>query len=641
MQTINILSPHVADLIAAGEVVERPASVVKELMENAIDAGAFNITLELKKGGLTYIRITDDGCGMSPEDAGVCFVRHATSKIKDEFGLEAIGTLGFRGEALAAISAVSRIELQTKPKSSDVGIFMSVEAGDIQDMRETGCPNGSTMTVRDLFFNTPARLKFMKSDRSEAQACIQTALKCALSHPEVSVRCIHDGKEEFFTPGDGKLLSTSYAIFGRENAKSLLPCEGENEGISVSGLISSPSGGRGNRAMQYFFVNGRWIRSLALQAAVEQAYKNSLLVGKFPACVLHISLSNASVDVNVHPTKAEVKFSDEKRVFECIYYAVLSSLNEEKRVPEVLVSPKTESLIKENGHTPDTAPEVPQKAKTYTPPVSPKPQNFSSAKPYEITPQTQFTIQLNDFTAPIKPAVKKEVTEKVAEEIVVEKAVEISENPEKPTAEIIETPKIPEPIIEEKPEPIVEQISLPDYKIVGEAMCTYILVECGEELIFIDKHAAHERSIFDSLKQKNMTPMSQTLLEPLVFTPTGDFVEALEEKMSKLENLGFEIEEFGEKEFIIRAIPEIIDRTEALATVEEICENGSEELTDHIFHTMACKAAVKAGRNIQRAEQEEIVKLVLSGKVKYCPHGRPVSFSITKKELDKKSKRVV
>ncbi len=665
LQTINVLSPHVADLIAAGEVVERPASVVKELMENSIDAGAFNITLELKKGGLTYIRITDDGCGMSPEDAGVCFIRHATSKLKDEFGLEAIGTLGFRGEALAAISAVSRIELRSRPKSSDTGIFMSVESGDIMEMYETGCQKGTSMIVRDLFFNTPARLKFMKSDRAEASACVQTAMKCALSHPEVSVRCIHDGKEEFFTPGDGDLLSASYAIFGRESAKSLLPCESENDSVSVKGLVSSPSGGRGNRAMQFFFVNGRWIRSLALQTAVEQAFKNSLLVGKFPACVLHLTISNAAVDVNVHPTKAEVKFSDEKKVFECIYYAVLSALSAERRVPEARVSPKTESLIRENVKTPDIAPSTPQSTKSYAIPASPKPQYNASAKLYEVAPQSQMKLELNDFTAQKGDlSIPKAVTEnfkqveiiKSVAETKIEKPIEIEKKYSPQTVNVpqeiveIKAPKIEATVVEvpiveiieeTKTEEIPEALTLPDYKIIGEALCTYIIAECEGELVFIDKHAAHERSIFDALKLRGMTPMSQSLLEPIVFTPSGEFAETMEEKMKKLENLGFEIEEFGDREMIIRAIPEIIDRAEALATVEEVCENDSEELTDHILHIMACKAAIKAGRNIQRQEQEEIVKLVLSGKVKYCPHGRPVSFTMTKKELDKQCKRIV
>ena len=331
MAEINILSPHVADMIAAGEVVERPASVVKELMENAFDAGAHAVTVEIKNGGATSIRVADDGCGMAPEDAGIAFLRHATSKLKDEHGLEAIGTMGFRGEALAAISAVSEVELSTKRRGDDSGTAMTLTAGEIQDMGETGCPDGSVFTVRNLFFNTPARLKFLKSDRAEASACVQTALRCALGRPEISVRLIRDGQEEFFSPGDGRGESAVYSLLGRELAKDLLPCEGEDADLRVHGYVSSPAAGRGSRAAQYFYCNGRYIRSQLLQSAVEQAYKNSLLVGRFPACVLWLELSNAAVDVNVHPAKTEVKFSQEKRIFDLVYHAVLSTLSREDR----------------------------------------------------------------------------------------------------------------------------------------------------------------------------------------------------------------------------------------------------------------------------------------------------------------------
>ena len=331
MSEINILSPHVADMIAAGEVVERPASVIKELMENAFDAGAHSVTVEIRDGGATYIRVQDDGKGMAPEDAGVAFLRHATSKLHDEHGLEAIGTMGFRGEALAAISAVSEVELLTRQRGAPAGTRVTLTAGDIQDMGETGCPEGTVMLVRSVFFNTPARLKFLKSDRAEASACVQTALRCALGRPEVSVRFLRDGKEEFFSPGDGKEASCVYALLGRDTAKDLLPISLRDEDMSVSGFVSSPSAGRGNRGAQFFFCNGRYIRSALLQSAVEQAYKNTLLTGRFPACVVYLKLSNAAVDVNVHPAKTEVKFSQEKRVFDLVYHAALAALTQEDR----------------------------------------------------------------------------------------------------------------------------------------------------------------------------------------------------------------------------------------------------------------------------------------------------------------------
>ena len=335
MSEINILSPHVADLIAAGEVVERPASVIKELLENSFDAGASNITIELKGGGMTYIRVTDDGNGMLPEDAGLCFLRHATSKLHDERGLESIGTMGFRGEALAAIASVSRVELLTRKKGTDIGTRVMLEAGDILEMTPHGCPEGTTLIIRDLFYNTPARLKFMKTDRTEGSACTALALRCALGRPEVSVRLIKDGEEEFFSPGDGKLGSCTYSLLGREAAKELIECESSDEGISISGFVGSPKAGHGNRTKQFFFCNGRCIKSQLMQAAVEQAYKNTMLVGRYPACVIYLGLSTGAVDVNVHPAKTEVKFRDEKKIFDAVYYAARSAIEAESGTAEI------------------------------------------------------------------------------------------------------------------------------------------------------------------------------------------------------------------------------------------------------------------------------------------------------------------
>ena len=345
MTRINILPPLVADMIAAGEVVERPASVIKELMENSFDAGASKVTVEFKSGGATYIKITDDGCGMSPEDAGIAFTRHATSKLHDEKGLEAIGTMGFRGEALAAIAAVSRIELITREKGAAEGVRVVVQAGDIIDMSPIGCPEGTSITVRDIFHNTPARLKFLKSDRSEASACISAALHCALGRPEVSVRLKRDGEEVFFTPGDGREESAVYALLGRETARGMLPVSGKGESMAVTGFTSSPAFGRGNRANQHFYCNGRYIKSVLLQSAVEQAYRNTLLTGKFPSCVLYLELSRGAVDVNVHPAKTEVKFSDEKKVFDLVYQTVRACLEAEEKPIEITLSEGTRRAV--------------------------------------------------------------------------------------------------------------------------------------------------------------------------------------------------------------------------------------------------------------------------------------------------------
>ena len=356
MSEINILSPHVADLIAAGEVVDRPASVVKELMENSFDAGARTVTVEIRNGGATYIRVTDDGKGMSPEDAGIAFLRHATSKLQNERGLESIGTFGFRGEALAAVSAVSRIEMTTRQTGADHGVRMTLTAGDIQEMYETGCPEGTTMIIRDLFFNTPARLKFLKSDRTEGSACVQAAMKCALGRPDISVRCIKDGKEEFFSPGDGKLESCVYHLLGRDMAKSMIECDPVDEFVRVRGFVSSPAEGRGNRTAQYFFVNGRAVKSPLIQKGLEMAYRNRLLTGRFPYCVLYVEIPFGSVDVNVHPTKAEVKFSNEKTVYDAVYYTCLEAVNRENRLKEEkereIYWKKNDDFFNKNGHYP-------------------------------------------------------------------------------------------------------------------------------------------------------------------------------------------------------------------------------------------------------------------------------------------------
>lgn len=642
MPVINILSPHVADMIAAGEVVERPASVIKELMENAFDAGAKNVSVEIRGGGATYIRVTDDGCGMAPEDAGVAFLRHATSKLRDEKGLEAISTMGFRGEALAAISAVSNIELRTRRRDDAEGTLVKLQAGDITDMVPTGCPAGTSMIVRDLFFNTPARLKFLKSDRSEASACLLSALRCALGRPEVSVRFIRDGREEFFSPGDGREDSCVYALLGRELASSMLPCMSEDRGLKLRGFISSPAAGRGNRSNQYFFCNGRYIKSPLLQSALEQAYKNSLLTGRYPSCALYLELGLGSVDVNVHPAKTEVKFSAERQVFDLVYHAARFALESENRTavkppvsaplapPRPAPAPAERGSARESGASVhrDTraagpggavrsvrsaAPEPPQKSALN----EPAPASFRS---YDLPYQTSIPLPARPISASF------EVKSPAA------------------TGLAAQAPKIDV----ENSVQNVESSPFPDHKIVGEALKTYIIVERGEELIFIDKHAAHERIIFDRLKAQGSRMMAQNLLCPSPLRLTPEDGELLEKNGELLAALGFEIEAFGENEFIIRAVPADMAPGDAAAALEEICEKlrggrspEAESARDEILHTVACKAAIKAGWDTQRQELERLVEAVLSGEVKYCPHGRPVSVAMTRKELDKQFKRIV
>lgn len=622
MTRINILPPLLADMIAAGEVVERPASVIKELLENSFDAGARKVTVEFKDGGATYIKIVDDGCGMSPEDAGLAFTRHATSKLHDEKGLEAIGTMGFRGEALAAIAAVSRIELITREKGAAEGVLVTVAAGDIIDMVPCGCPEGTSITVRDIFHNTPARLKFLKSDRSEASACCAAALHCALGRPEVSVRCKRDGQEVFFTPGDGRSDSAVYSLLGREVTGSMLPCRGDNDTMSVDGFTSSPAAGRGNRANQFFYCNGRYIKSALLQSAVEQAYKNTLLTGRFPSCVLYLTLSNGAVDVNVHPAKTEVKFSDERKVFDLVYHAVRGALETQDRPVEITLSEGTQRAV-----------------------TAPKQDFFKSMSAQEYrekadsAPSSRAVFRAPaGYNAPPRPAAPSMPT------YTAPKPAPVPAPAQKPTPAPV--PASPEPVPAPVPEPMRE-VSGSVHRVIGEALDTYILVENGEELLLIDKHAAHERMIFDRLRAQHRQIMSQTLLVPVIIRPDGADAEIIDDNSKIFDEFGFEIEPFGANSYAVRAVPDDIDPADAASAVEEVCRKlrtgkaSPESARDELLHTVACKAAIKAGRKHERAELERIAEAVVSGRVKYCPHGRPVSVSLTKKQLDKFFSRIV
>ena len=692
MPVINILSPHVADMIAAGEVVERPASVIKELMENAIDAGAKNITVEIKGGGATYIRVSDDGCGMAPEDAGVAFMRHATSKLRDERGLEAISTMGFRGEALAAISAVSRIELKTRRREDESGCFVRLVAGEIEDMGLCACPAGTVMTVRDIFYNTPARLKFLKSDRSEASACESTALRCALGHPEISVRFIKDGRESFFSPGDNRPESCVYSLLGRDIASSFIPCKSEDEtGMKVSGFISSPAAARGNRSCQYFYCNGRYIRSALMQTAVEQAYKNTLLTGRYPACVLYLTLGHGSVDVNVHPAKTEVKFSYERKVFDLIYQAVQLSLEAEKPAAAYV---KRENSGYASGAAGYTKPAASASAPAPTLSAKPAPRadfyqqmsardfrekGYSAKAPAKATRGAELSVPSSPAPPPGRsfdsvsaspilrasaPMAENEApgggsfqrfSEKLPKndtEIAGQTRLELPVSP-KSQGETVKIRHSADFSTEQSHKTVensvqnVENDLLP-FRLIGEALKTYILVEQDDSLILIDKHAAHERMIFDRLKKQQRQPMAQALLSPATVNLSGEDAVILEENLPLLTGLGFEIEPFGERSFVVRTVPADMDSADAAAAIEEICEKlrsgrgpSPEEAGDEILHTVACKAAIKAGWSTEEAELETLVRSVLSGEVKYCPHGRPVAVTMSRRELDRQFKRIV
>lgn len=643
MPDIQILSPHLADLIAAGEVVERPASVVKELVENAFDAGARTVTVELRGGGATYLRVTDDGCGMTPEDAGIAFLRHATSKLHDAQGLEAIGTMGFRGEALAAISAVSHITLTTRRQGAPGGTHMTLDAGEIQDMYETGCPEGTTMIVRDLFYNTPARRKFLKTDRAEGAACAAAALRCALGRPDVSVRCIRDGEELFFSPGDNKLDSCVYSLLGRELAKTLLPCESEVDGVRVHGFISSPAAGRGSRAQQHFFCNGRWIRSAALQAALEQAYRNTLLVGRFPACVLYVELSCAAVDVNVHPAKTEVKFSHERAVFDAVYYGARAALEAERAPAAAAPKPSVPKPEPASAPAPKADPFLPAAPSRSAAPAAPV---FSGARTYAPAAPAEEALSFRSPTASAFAAPR------VTPPPVFTPPARTAPQPPmpKPVVQGVQTALEPESTEAETPSPLARAVppETPPARLIGEAMHTYILVEKGDTLILIDKHAAHERINFDRLRQNPADIPSQTLLEPLPFTPDASDAEVLQQHGDTLAELGFTLEPFGRSDYILRGVPAQIDAGDALPALEEICaqlrhgaHTDAQAVRDEVLKTVACKAAIKAGWQTEPEELLRLADAVCAGEVKYCPHGRPVAVTLTRRELDKLFKRIV
>ena len=628
MPSINILSPHVADMIAAGEVVERPASVIKELVENSFDAGAKNVTIEIRNGGMTLIRVKDDGCGMSPADAGIAFLRHATSKLKDEAGLEAISTFGFRGEALAAVSSVSHMEIISREKGSAEGIKLELDAGEISEMLPFGCPEGTVLAVKDLFFNTPARLKFMKSDRAEASACEAAALRCALARPDVSLRFIKDGEEQLFSPGSGDIKSSIYALLGREEAVSMLECRASAEKMSIEGFVSSPSAGRGNRSRQFFFINGRCIKSQLLQSALEQAYKNTLLTGRYPACVLHIKMPFNALDVNVHPAKTEVRFGNEKSVFDFVYSAVKMALEEEYGNSCKLQA----ASCKETGDADSCKLQA----------ASFKLQGDDSRRTEEISNLQPPT---TNCQAPIS---LKEPPESYTQ-ISLNMTPSISQHAQTPqksgNSEVFGnfTGKNVE-----KPVQNVENQPRKEYKILGQAFNTYIIIEQNGEILLIDKHAAHERIIFDRLCKTEYSPSSQLLICPVTLKLSGADAEALEENSEFLSLLGFEIEPFGEREYIVRAVPEDILSSDVVPAVEEICEKlrsgtgiDPKQKREEVLHTVACKAAIKAGWSTSREELEKLADAVVSGEIKYCPHGRPVSITVTRRELDKLFKRTL
>lgn len=656
MSKIKVLPKEIAELIAAGEVVERPASVIKELMENAIDAGSSSVTVEIKNGGITYIRVTDNGCGISREDIRTAFISHATSKISTRDDLYAIGTLGFRGEALASIAAVSNVEVLTRTTEEETGTRYCISAGEETLVDDAGCPLGTTIVVRDLFFNTPARMKFLKKDVSEANAVAGIVDKIALSNPDVSIRFIREGKSALFTSGSGDLKTAAYEIFGKDFADGLIEADYSFESVKISGLVSKPTKSRPNRNMQFFFVNGRLVKSGTASAALSEAYKNSIMVGKFPYCVLNITTAPGLVDLNVHPAKIEVRFANERTVFSAVYYAAKNALEHRDEAPKVTIPRMTQTELFEPVRPKTEQMRLPEKQPDFWNRMSSS--EYRSAQQPEKPTYQQPAVR-EDIIAVASPDKKPETADsepstiqhfldaqraKKEETAVIEADIrpELSENAatlpdEKPE----ETARALDTAVDEKP------AELP-VTVIGEAFKTYIIVQQGESIFLVDKHAAHERMLFNELVKNDSKRSTQMLLTPITVTLSKEEYSSVLDNLDMLMQAGFAVEDFGYSVVIVRECPMEISADEVADVVAELAgylvENRQKlisEKKEWLFSLMACKAAIKGGMYTTEYERELFIKrLFASPEIRYCPHGRPVMIEITRRELEKNFGRV-
>lgn len=693
---INVLDKHLAELIAAGEVVERPASVVKELVENAIDAGAKNISVILRGGGISLIQITDDGGGIEHEDVPLAFLRHATSKIASEDDLYGILTLGFRGEALASVAAVARVNLFTKTRDEDFGTHYHIEGGEELEYEEAGCADGTTIIVEDLFFNTPARMKFLKKDSSEASAAAGVVEKIALSHPEISFRLTRDGKEILHTPGDGDLKSAVYAVLGREFAATLIPVDYALGGVKVTGFITKPTFSRGSRGMQYFYINGRYIKSGTIMTALENGYKNSIMVGKFPGAVLNVELAPQLVDVNVHPSKMEVKFSDDRPIFSAVYNAVKTalSLNDTSSVMKLYGEPQSRADAREPDSSGTDASASAASRLTYPAPADETADTFNSGMVEFIADDREEIFQAGVF----KQNESSDVSNASRIGYNMSYAGKGSRRPFSHSGKSIDIFADDEPskgddkeanaqsgtkdadyyldeaepsedefggelfLQDSKPgtegsrsscaaqteEPVLyTSDKAAEPKFLGEAFSTYIIVEYGDNIVFVDKHASHERIIFERLKS-SMSTAPQLLLSPVVIALGSDEYDALLQNLDTVCKAGFEIEDAGRSSVAVKAVPPFLNEKDIEGVVTEMAGKfkygsmAASEKTDWIYHTISCKAAIRAGDTSSERELMELVKKVVVEKsIKFCPHGRPTAFILTRKELEKQFRRIV
>ncbi len=650
MPKINLLDKHIAELIAAGEVVDRPCSVVKELVENSIDAGADSVTVEIQNGGNTFIRVTDNGCGIEPEDIPKAFLRHATSKIHEEWDLDRIMTFGFRGEALASVAAVSHVEIMTRTKDSSTGYRCEATDEGTSEIEEAGCPEGTTIIVRDLFYNTPARQKFLKKDVAEANAVAQVMDKMALSYPEVKFRFIRDGETKLTTYGNGDMLAVISAVYGRDFAKETIEVNYSPVGhdkMKLTGYITKPTASKPSRSFQNFFVNRRFVKTRTAMAALEEAFKGSSMIGKFPGCVLNLEIPPETVDVNVHPAKTEVRFVSEKEIFDLVYYGVKSALNqrdisavleESKKVNKTFWNDITDKKEIEHFENVVVQTTLPQQPKTDF-----IPRTYKDVT-YNLVESDNIPAKNNDNLASYR--IDGDVTHTVQYKLrqAADKAVEEGTELPKEYIEGIEVMKkagAPVPVIPRNLE--TDPLPLGNLKYVGEIFKTYILLESEDELVFVDKHAAHERILYEKLRKGINAFDCQCLITPITCKLSDEQCAAVLENPSEMEKFGFMIDDFGRGTVLVRSLPFWVKAKEAESIIGEIADSIAgckhdltPEKLDRLYASISCRAAIKANDKNSQPELETIVNILLNDQsIKYCPHGRPVSTTISKNKLER------
>ncbi|MCC8195961.1 MAG: DNA mismatch repair endonuclease MutL [Ruminococcus sp.] len=639
MNRIHLLDKSVYELIAAGEVVDRPASTVKELVENSIDAGADNIVVEIKNGGKTYLRVTDNGCGMSGDDVPLAFVRHATSKISVKEDLDSIGTLGFRGEALASVCAVSKVQLLTKRREDELELKYEIEGGIEISSEPAGCPDGTTIIVRDLFYNVPARQKFLKKDTPEGNSVATIVQKIALSHPEISIKFIRDNKVEFVTSGDGKPLSAIYTILGKEFYDGCIPVDYKYMYVTVKGYVTKPLAARTTRAFQNFFVNSRYIKSTTIALALEEAYTDKMMVGKHPGYVLNISMPADTVDVNAHPTKLEVRFQDNNTVYSAVYYAVKDAL---------LKSDSPEEINADGSRTSANSSMTHRQLYTGATTVldSGEQMSFGSTQTAwrkTTVPASDF---INTFMKDYKAPYKTDESVDKTPTLVAESRADEPSGTDK--TEITYTYINEQSLSKAVPtEPVTESVPL-EIRVIGEAFKTYIVAQCGDDILLVDKHAAHERLIYEGLK-RNVTELdSQMLLNPVRVTLTYEQFDALHENQVVCRRLGIGVEFKDAPEIVITGSPMIAQDMDPIDVVMQVADSIVEgkkskgtDIFDDLYHTFACKAAIKANSDTNVIELERLMELITEEDIRYCPHGRPILVKLSKKEIEKMFRRIV